>query len=221
MKIITAFLALGFAVQASAQSPSGSMERAVTAYSAMKTMRAEFQQTITNPLTGTRSVSRGVILRRQPNLLSVNFTDPKGDRVVADGKSLWVYLPSSAPGQVIRMPATGNGSMAMVDPGGLFMSAPASRYTITAAGTATIGGRSTNALLLVPKKQNSAFNRAKVWIDPADNSIRQFEVEDVNGLTRVVTITSLKSNVTIARSEFDFTPPPRVRIVNSSSLSGM
>ncbi|HVF39726.1 MAG TPA: outer membrane lipoprotein carrier protein LolA, partial [Gemmatimonadaceae bacterium] len=197
MKIIASFLTLAIAASAGAQSPVSSMERAVNAYSAMKTMRAEFQQTITNPLTGTRSVSRGVILRRSPNLLSVNFTDPKGDRVVADGKSVWVYLPSSAPGQVIRMPAEGNGSMSMVDPGGLFMSAPASRYTITGAGTATVSGRRLSAIVLVPKKANSAFNRAKVWIDPVDNSIRQFEVEDVNGLTRLVTITSLKSNVTI------------------------
>lgn len=221
MKLIATFVALTIGASANAQMPEATMERAARTYSDMRSMRAEFQQTITNPLTGTRSVSRGVLLRREPNLLSVNFSDPAGDRVVADGTNVWVYLPSSAPGQVIRMPASGASSLSTVDPGGLFMSSPGSRYTITSAGTAIISGRKTNALVLVPKKPNPAFTRAKVWIDVADNSIRQFEIADANGLTRLVSITSLRSNVTIARSEFRFTPPAKVRILNSASLSGM
>jgi len=220
MKIIATTITFVFAVGAQAQSPNAIMDRAVAAYSGMSSMRADFTQTITNPLTGTSAVSRGVLLRRDPNLLSVNFSDPKGDRVVADGKSLWVYLPSSAPGQVIRVPA-GKTSLAMVDPGGLFLSSPSTRYTITTAGNATIGGRRTNIVTLVPRKANQTFTRAKVWVDAGDNSIRQFEVVDVNGLTRLVTITNVRSRPAIARSEFNFTPPRNVRIVDSSTLSGM
>ncbi len=220
MKISVASIALLAASGLHAQSPGTIMERAVASYSSMRTVRAEFQQKITNPLTGSSAVSRGVMLRRDPNLLSVNFSDPKGDRVVADGKSLWVYLPSSAPGQVIRMPST-KGSSAMIDPGGLFLSSPSTRYVIEAAGTAIVGGRKTNVVTLVPKKSNDAFTRAKVWVDAADNSIRQFEVIDANGLTRLVTITTIKKNPEIARSEFVFTPPRNVRVIDSSSMSGM
>ena len=98
MKILVAFLALVTATGMQAQSPGAIMERAVASYAGMRSMRAEFQQKITNPLTGSSATSNGVMLRRDPNLLSINFSNPRGDRVVADGKSLWVYLPSSAPG---------------------------------------------------------------------------------------------------------------------------
>ena len=166
------------------------MDRAARRYSEMTSMSAEFRQTITNPLTGTTATSRGTLLRKDPNLLSINFSDPRGDRIVSDGSTLWVYLPSSAPGQVMKLPAGSGGSM-VIDPGGLFLESPSSRYTITGGAEATVGGRKTVQVNLVPKRANNAFTQATVWVDAADYSVRQFEVVDVNGLTRRVAITSV------------------------------
>ena len=218
MKIIASIIALGAAVGVQAQTPDAVLQQASTAYSQMKTLRAEFQQTITNPLTGTNAVSRGVMVRRAPDLLSVNFTDPKGDRVVADGKSLWVYLPSSAPGQVVRLPANGKSTLALVEPGELFLNSSSKKYTVTSSGSATIAGRRANVVTLVPRAKNDIFSRAKVWVDAQDNTIRQFEVVDVNGLTRVVTITKLEPNAKVAASEFKFTPPKNVRVLDSAQF---
>jgi outer membrane lipoprotein carrier protein len=220
MKTLVTIIAVGAASALHAQTPDAVMQRAASAYAQMKTVRAEFDQAITNPLTGTNAVSHGVMLRKAPNLLSVNFTDPKGDRVVADGKSLWVYLPSSAPNQVLRLPSNGKSTMALVEPGELFLSSPSSRYDITGNGTAIVSGRRTNVVTLVPKTQNGVFTRAKVWVDAQDNSIRQFEVVDVNGLTRLVTITRLQTNVDIPASEFRFTPPKNARVLDSSAAMG-
>src|SRR5688500_8053914 len=102
---IAALLLLGGATAVQAQAPAAVMDRAVKRYIDMRSMSADFRQTISNPLTGMTSVSRGVLLRKDPNLLSITFSDPKGDKIVSDGSALWVYLPSSAPGQVIKMPA--------------------------------------------------------------------------------------------------------------------
>ncbi len=220
MKLLAAIIALGAATGLGAQTPDAIMQRASSAYSEMRTMRAEFEQKITNPLTGTNAVSHGVMFRKAPNLLSVNFTDPKGDRVVSDGKALWVYLPSSAPNQVIRLAANGKSSIALVEPGELFLSAPSSRYTITANGTATVSGRRTNVVTLVPKKADNVFTRAKVWVDAQDNAVRQFEVTDANGLTRLVTITKLQANLDVAASEFRFTPPKNARVIDSAGYPG-
>jgi Outer membrane lipoprotein-sorting protein len=220
MKAITTIVALSIATTLNAQTPEATLQRASSAYLQMRTVRAEFDQAISNPLTGTNVVSHGVMLRKAPNLLSVNFTDPKGDRVVADGKSLWVYLPSSAPNQVMKLPANGKSTMALVEPGELFLSSPSSRYDITGNANAIVSGRRTNVITLVPKKPNGVFTRAKVWIDAQDNSIRQFEVVDANGLTRVVTITKLQANVAIPSSEFHFTPPKNARVLDSSAAMG-
>lgn len=213
-KLLAAIVVLAAPVAAHAQSPAAMMDRAVKGYSDMSSMRANFRQTITNPLTGTTATSHGILLRKNPNLLSITFSDPKGDRVVSDGKSLWVYLPSSAPGQVMKMPADAGSSMGMVDPGGLFLASPSTRYNITGGGNATVGGRNTVVVNLVPKQPNNAFSQAKVWVDAANYAIRQFEVVDVNGLTRRVTISNVQANATIPASSFSFTAPRGVRVID-------
>jgi outer membrane lipoprotein carrier protein len=155
-----------------------------------------------------------VILRRKPNLLSIDFES--GDRVAADGSTLWFYLPSSAPGQVIRMPYSGE-SAGNVDPANQFLNSPRTRFTISSAGTATLGGRSTHAVTLVPKRPNSAFTSAKVWIDDSDSSIRQFDLETANGLRRHVVITSFTANPDLNKSSFRFVVPKGAKIVDQAS----
>ena len=217
-KLLIAMIALGAAGSVNAQSPEAVMDRAAKAYSSLNSVRAEFRQSITNPITGTNSTSRGVLLRKDPNLLSINFSDPKGDRIVSDGQSLWIYLPSSAPGQVIKTSAKSNNALAMVDPGGAFLSSPAARYTMTGAGTATVGGRKMNVVNLVPRKSNGMFTRATVWVDAESNFIRQFEVTDANGLKRVVTITSIQPDAAVSASDFRFTPSKNIRVLDSAEF---
>ncbi|MFN2635784.1 MAG: outer membrane lipoprotein carrier protein LolA [Gemmatimonadaceae bacterium] len=204
-------------IEVPAQSPQAIIDRAVSAYARLTSMRADFRQTLTNPLTGTTQTTTGSILRRKPNLLNISFNN--GDRVAADGTTLWVYLPSSAPGQVIRVPYN-NGNAGSVDPADQFLDSPRTRYTIGDAGTGTIAGRATHALTLVPKRQNSAFTRGKVWIDDADYSIRQFEIESSTGLTRRVVITSFTANPKVDRASFRFVVPRGARIVDQSALAG-
>jgi outer membrane lipoprotein carrier protein len=177
-------------------------------------MRAGFTQTLTNPLTGSTQTTSGVILRKKPNLLSINFES--GDRVAADGSALWVYLPSSTPGQVMRMPAKGSGAGAM-DPAGEFLDSTRTRFTVTSSGTATLAGRPTHAVTLVPKRQNPNFTSAKVWIDDADSSIRQFDIETANGLKRHVVITSFTANPALSRASFRFVVPKGAKIVDQAA----
>jgi outer membrane lipoprotein carrier protein len=214
MKKIAYVAAIAFSVipiRTPAQDAGAIIDRAVSAYARLNSMRAEFRQTLTNPLTGNSQTTGGVILRKKPNLLSIRFDT--GDRVAADGSSLWVYLPSSAPGQVMRMPYTGSNA-STVDPAEQFLNAPRTRFTVTSSGTASVGGRATHAVTLVPKRANAPFTSAKVWIDDNDSSIRQFDVETPNGLKRRVVITSFTANPVLSRSSFRFAVPKGARVVD-------
>ena len=198
---------------------SATIDRAVAAYAKAKTARATFEQTLKNPLTGSNLVSRGEIsLQQRPNRMSVRFTDPKGDRIVVDGTSLWVYLPSSNPGQVIKLPAK-NG-MGGVDVVGELLTSPKARYTVADAGAATIGGRATRVVSLTPKSTDQGITKARVWVDDQDSTVRQFEVTDANGLTRTVRIISWKANAAVSSSEFRFSPPKGTRVLDQSALTG-
>ena len=221
MNVLTAAVLLAAApAVAAAQGADAAIDKAVAAYEKAKTARATFEQTITNPLTGTTVTSRGEFERKHPDRFVFRFTEPKGDIVVSDGTSLWVYLPSSQPGQVIKMPATG-GVAGGLDVASQFFSEPRKRFTIGDGGAATIAGSATRAVKLVPKEaQTAPFQRATVWVDAQDGTLRQFEVVEQSGLTRLVKITNMQTNVAVSDAAFRFSTPKGVRVIDQRALTG-
>lgn len=204
-------------VLAQATAADSAIDRAVTAYASVRTARATFEQTITNTLTGSVIPSKGEFQQSRPDRFAFRFSDPKGDVILSDGKYVWLYLPSSTKGQVIRAPLTADleGSIDLV---GAFFTNPRQRYTITDAGAATIDGRATRAVNLVPRKGDASFTRARIWVDVADGWLRQFEAQEPSGLTRKVKVTSFTPNAQVEAGAFTFKPPRGVRIVESGSI---
>ena len=210
---LAAALLLGAAASAPAQKPD-LLDRAEAAWAKVKTARATFEQTIDNPLTGNTLVTTGEYQQQRPGKLSVKFDNPATDRIVADGRQVWLYLPSSAPGQVIRS-TLGSGGTGTVDLSAQFLTAPRTRYTVSTAGTQVVSGRPTHGFVLVPKATSGApFKTATVYIDDADATIRQFEVTEQNGVRRKVRLTSFRTNVPVEAAAFVFTPPAGTRIVD-------
>lgn len=217
MRILTSLsLLLPGTIAAQASAAEQAIDRAVAAYANVKTARATFEQHITNALTGSAIPSKGEFEQSRPDRFAFRFSDPKGDVILSDGKFVWLYLPSSTPGQVIRAPLTADleGSIDLI---GAFFSNPRSKYAITDAGEATIGGKTTRAVNLTPRGDDAGFSKAKVWID-GDGMLRQFEAVENNGVTRRVRIVTYEPNATVASSAFSFKPPKGVRVVDSRNL---
>ena len=58
--------------------------RAAKSWSTTRTLQANFDQRITNPILGRTVASRGVFVQERPNRVSITFTEPAGDRIVGD-----------------------------------------------------------------------------------------------------------------------------------------
>ena len=195
------------------QSVDQTIVRAQSAWAKVKTLRASFDQTIMNPITGSAMQSKGTMQQRKPNKLAIAFTQPAGDRIVADGKFVWVFLQSATPGQVIKLANTDVGA-ASTDLIGQFLGTSRSKYDAVDAGTEKVGGRTARALVLTAKPgQHLPFVRAKVWVDSADALIRQFESTDGMGITRKVKITAMAPNASVQADAFTFKVPNGVRVV--------
>lgn len=211
---VAALLAVAPPAAPQSAAPRGDLlDRAVAAWARVKTVRATFEQTIVNALTGSTLTTTGEYQQRRPGRLSVRFDDPATDRIVADGRYVWFYLPSSAPGQVMRS-TLGSGGTGTVDLTAQFLTAPRSRYDVTPAGAQIVSGRATHAFTLVPKRADGApFRTATVYIDDADATVRQFAVTEANGVRRTIRLRTLRTNVPVDASAFVFTPPAGTRIV--------
>jgi outer membrane lipoprotein carrier protein len=196
------------------------IDKAVATYNKTKTSKGTFEQAITNPLTGSTVKAIGEFQQqREPARFSFRFVQPKGDMIIGDGTWLWVYLPSSTPGQVIKLPMT-DGGAGSLDLASRFFDSPKTRFTIADAGTATVAGRAAHALLLKPKSSTEPFTQAKVWIDNADGTLRQFETVEPSGITRLVTVTAVTPNAPVDTKLFSFKAPKGARIVDQAALGG-
>ena len=196
------------------QSPADrAIDAAVKAYANIRTAKATFEQTITNPLVGSKLNSKGAFEQSRPNRFAFRFTDPKGDVIICDGQFVWAYLPTSAPGRVNRAKCGGEGTAAL-DLIGEFFSNPTARYTIGDGGAAKVGDKNAHIVLLTPKSKDAAFVRAKVWIEPTSGALLQFEAVEQNGLTRLVRITNFSPNAAVNARAFTFTVPKGVKVVD-------
>jgi outer membrane lipoprotein carrier protein len=209
-----AILALA-ALPLHAQSVESTIDRAVAAWGKVKSVRGTFEQTVTNPLINTSATSRGSYAQERPNRLSIRFSPPAMDAIVSDGNVVWVYLPSSAPGKVIKRRAS-EGSVP-IDLTGQFLEQPRSRYSIAAAGTKTIDGHPAHGLTLTPKPGKGApFTTATVWVDDDDALIRDFEETETSGIVRHVHLTSIETNGPVDRAAFSFVVPRGVSVVDQT-----
>jgi outer membrane lipoprotein carrier protein len=192
------------------------IDRAVAAWAKVKTVKGTFEQSVSNSLTGTSATSRGEYAQERPNRLAIRFSAPESGAIVSDGKVLWVYLPSSTPGQVVKRPAADH-SAVPIDFTGQFLDAPHAKYDIVPLGAQTMQGHAAHGFKVTPKAGTSSpFTVATVWVDDDDALIREFEGSETSGVTRHIRITSLETNVPVERSSFTFTPPNGVKIVDQT-----
>jgi outer membrane lipoprotein carrier protein len=186
--------------------------RVAKSWSTTRTLQANFDQKITNPILGRTVASRGVFVQERPNRVSITFTEPAGDRIVGDGKSLWVYLPSSTPGQVLKLPADADGAI-VADLLGQLLDTPRRAFTITGGESMPIEGRSTHRVQLVPKSPSSVpFSKAVLWLDDKESRPVRVQVLDGQGVDRTITLTSWSPDASLPKDSFKFVTPKGVKV---------
>jgi outer membrane lipoprotein carrier protein len=198
---------------ASSAAADAAYDRAAKSWSALKSVEARFEQKITNPLLGRTATSRGTFIQQRPGKVSITFTDPVGDRIVGDGKFLWVYLPSSAPNQVMKLPANAEGAV-VADMLGQLLDTPRRTFTISGGEAATIDGRATRRVQLVPRTAGSVpFQRATLWIDDKESRPVRVQVVDQQGVDRTITMNTWAPNAAVPKDAFRFSVPKGAKVL--------
>jgi outer membrane lipoprotein carrier protein len=213
--ISAAVVALAFAATAaSAQTPAdAALDRAVAAYAKVHSLRATFDQSLSNPVTGRSAQAKGELLIKRPGRVAVRFTQPSGDRIVSDGKFVWIYLPTSAPGQVMRARADASQGTGM-DVSTELLTAPRTKFDVADAGAATVNGRAARIVVLVPRTPRN-YTKARLWIDDADGVVRQLELTENSGVVRTIVFRTIKLNASVPASAFKFEVPKGVKVFDS------
>jgi outer membrane lipoprotein carrier protein len=202
-----------FLLLALQQDPGPALDRASATYQTIRTLSAEFTQVITNPMLGAPDTTRGKLYQMRPNRFAMRFTHPRGDRIVADGRHLWLYTPSTTPGQVIRSPIQTTGT---TGPNfmGQFVEHPRERYRARYLRTDSTEVQVMDVVALVPRANDLPYSEAIVWIDRNDGLVRRIEIEETSGQRRTLVLDKLTVNRGVPGREFTFSPPAGLRVVD-------
>lgn len=183
------------------------LARAERVYGDLGSLQAQFDQTIEVTLLGRSRSGSGTWYQKGRGRFKMDFTDPADDVIVADGRHLWLYYPSTHPGQVIRSTIDANVTGAgMVDLQGRIFDEAAAGYDAELEGRETIDGHETFRIHLTPRGE-SPYRYVRVWVDTAAHLVRKFEIMEQNETLRTVVLRDLRPNRPIADEVFSFSPP--------------
>jgi outer membrane lipoprotein-sorting protein len=186
------------------------LEEAGARYSQLQGFCATFEQTLSVPLLGDTTYSKGSLCQERPNLFAMRFSDPDGDVLLADGDFFWVYYPSSDPRQVIQFEMEDR-------PGGVdfqreFLEAPAGKYEMEYLGEESVSGRSTH-LISVKPFERSGFRAARIWLDAERSLILQARIEMENESVRTVILSEIQLDPAPDPDRFRFVPPQGAQVI--------
>lgn len=196
------------------QDPGPILDRASAAYRTIRSLAADFVQIVANPMIGAPDTTRGRLYQLRPSRFAMRFSAPPGDRIVADGRYLWLYTPSTTPGQVIRsrIPDYGSTGPNLI---GQFVERPRERYTARSVGTDSSAEGVTDAVALTPRAPDQPYSEAVIWVARSDGLVRRLEIVESSGQRRTVALRNLRVNEGIPSREFAFSPPRGVRVVDN------
>lgn len=188
------------------------VSRASRVYKQLSGMEAEFRQHIEDPMVGNLD-SKGKLSQAGKNHFSMRFSDPANEAIVIDGAKLWIYTPSTSPGQVLRYPAPSSSTYG-VNLMDWFLDNPLDRYRLTYVTNERLNGRRADVVLLEPTARDLPFRRATLWFDREDGLPRRFEIDERQGQKRTILLTSVRPNASVPASTFVFKVPDGVRIID-------
>jgi outer membrane lipoprotein carrier protein len=196
-----------------AQDANSIVGRSSRVYRSLSSLTADFVQVIDNPMIDSAE-SRGTLVQAGPDKLAMRFTDPPGEAVIIDGRSVWVYTPSTTPGQVIRMSVPSGGPVYGYNMLAWLLDRPAERYAASYLRADVVGGRSMDVVELVPAVPDLPFEKAVLWLDRADGIPRRLEITERSGATRTLTLSKVRANQSVPENTFRFEVPAGVRVVD-------
>jgi outer membrane lipoprotein carrier protein len=181
------------------------------------TYQADF--TIVSEKLGKATQQTGTIKYKANNKLCIEFSQPQGQKIVSNGKTMWIYIPSM---NVVAEQDLNPDS-------GIFTSGTKSgltwlfskyhyRFASKEQPESQDDGTKRYTLILKQKESRSGFRSMKLWVTERYFIVRA-QGETSTGKKVDIRFTSLKTNVSMPGGIFKFDIPARARVIKNPMIS--
>jgi outer membrane lipoprotein carrier protein len=187
-------------------------------FSDMESYQADFK--IVSEKLGNKAYKNGRITYKAANKMLIEFINPSGQRIVSDGKRMWVYIPSMnvvaeqdlrSDSASIFSSATGSGLKRLF-----------SKYHYKFASKnqpeKQSDGSMQYTLFLKQRESRSGFRSIKLWISE-DYLIKKAVGESSTGKIIEINFTNIKSNFEVTNGIFQFDIPSQAKIIKNPLIS--
>jgi len=188
---------------ADAAADAAAERRVATAFGTLTSLRAEFQQTVTDARGKPVESAAGTMTLARPGRFRWDYREP-AQLIVSDGVTVWFHDIDLE--QVTIRPAreTLEGTPAMLLTGEGDLKA---EFTISDGG----GAQGLAWSRLLPKRTDGDFRELRLGF--ADGELRHMTLLDRLGQTTELAFSRIERNPKLDPSQFRFTPPPGVDVV--------
>lgn len=179
-------------------------------YNSTRTFQADFKQEFTIKAHNQKKTSDGRVAFEKPGKMSFTYTNPTGNRVVSDGKTLKVYESENKQmfeQQVDRSQYPAALAFLMGE-GNLEES-----FELRLLDAKTMGVSGAWVLEGTPKEPTPAYQKVLLYIDMATAQVRRVLILDAQGNRNRFDFSNPVVNTKIAPREFAFTPPAGTQII--------
>lgn len=175
-------------------------------YNHLRTLRARYTEHYTG--MGLDRTEAGTLTLKKPGLMRWSYDTPPGKLFVLDGKFAWFYTPGDA--QVSRAPAKQLDDLR--SPLRLLLGHTQLSKELDQLTTAPDG--SNFIISGVPKGMAQRVHLLTLVVDPS-GAIQRMKLEETDGAATEFTFTQVQEDISLPASDFIFTPPSGIPIVNA------
>ncbi|MCI0706948.1 MAG: outer membrane lipoprotein chaperone LolA [Ignavibacteriae bacterium] len=175
-------------------------------YDSMQDATAKFSQRVKFAFSGIEQNFTGTLIMKKPNHYHVVS---EHQTLVTDGFSVWSYSPVNKQVLIDRYKENQNS----LSPEKFLLNLPAQYYS-TFLESEKLGDKNAYVLKLVPKDDQSFIKSVKMWVEDGSWTVRKVLIVDINDTETEYAISEIKLNTRVPDSQFVFTPPAGVEVVD-------
>lgn len=169
---------------------------------------------------GKKNHQSGTIKYRSSDKLLVEFLQPYGQKIVSDGKMLWIYIPSMNVVAEQDLDSDSNSIFSSGTGSGLkrLFSKYHYRFASKEQPESQPDGTKKYTIFLKQKESRSGFRTLKLWISE-DFIIAKAYGETSSGKKVEIRFDDIRTDVNLPLGIFRFDIPPRARVIKNPMIS--
>jgi outer membrane lipoprotein carrier protein len=187
-------------------------------YNKTQTFKADFQQQYLAKAYNQTKNSTGSVEIAKPGKMNWVYNDPKGNRVVSNGTTLWAYVAAN------QQVATQNGSQSALPSALSFLTGQgnlAKDFDFQIVDGATMNFPGGYVLVGTPKVANPSLVKMLLYVDSNTSQVRRGMIIDAQGNRNRFDFINPQVNVPVPATDFTFVAPPGTTTVTAPTQAAM